>query len=120
MSHFSKLSVMCKDKKLAAKVAEMRGWTVEHADVYENPWKASNETIRNVTLYRGSNGQVKMAVDAKGNVIHDAWSMGRDAFSFLQDYSEEYIKKTAKADGAMVKNLGVDADGCRVLEIEYV
>ena len=119
MSHFSTLKVCVKDKKMAAKVAQGRGWTVEHVDVYENPWKLSGESVKNVDLYRSSNGQVMLAVDAKGNVIHDSWSMGRDAFRFLQDYSEEYINKTARVDGAIVKNLGVDADGTRVLEIEY-
>ena len=119
MSHFSKLKVQLKDKKLGGDCAKRLGWTTEHVDVYENPWKWAKESIKNVTLYRDARGQVKMAVAANGDVIHDAWSMGREAYGFLRDYSEAYIRKTAAAEGAMVYNKGVDAQGNLVLELEY-
>lgn len=119
MSHFSKLKVQMKDKKLGADVARRRGWTTVHVDQYENPWKAANERINDCTLFRDSRGQVKLAVDAKGNIIHDFWSMGGEAFSFLRDYSEAFIRKTAAAEGAVVSSKGVDAQGNLVLELEY-
>ncbi len=119
MSHFSTLKVSIKNRALAVKVAQQLGWTCEHADVYENPWKLAKESIKDCTLFKDAHGRVKMAVDAKGNVIHDDWSMGKEAFGFLRDYSEAYIRKTASAEGAMVHSKGVDAQGNLVLELEY-
>jgi len=119
VSHFSTLKVQLKDMALARRLAERRGWTVEQTAEFVNPWRAANESVKDCTVFRDTKGQPKLVVDRLGNVIHDAWSMGRDAFSFLQDYSEAFIRKTAAAEGAQVINKGTDANGCRVLEIEY-
>lgn len=119
MSHFSTLKVQVKQAKLAADVAAKMGWACEHAEEYHNPWKAARESVKDCTLYRDAHGKVKLIVDGKGNVIHDAWSMGKEAFDFLRQYSEQFIRKTAASEGAQVHDCGVDAEGCRVLEIEY-
>ncbi len=118
MSHFSKLNVMVKKSAIANDVCKRLGYTKEHADVYENPWKYANESIKDCMLYK-KDGQVKFVVDNKGNVVHDSWSMGTDVDEFLREYSTEYIRRTAAADGAIVRNKGVDADGQIVLEVEY-
>ena len=118
MSHFSKLSVQVKNMVLAKKVAEGRGWTVKKVDRFDNPWRAAKEHVDNCHVF-SANGQTKLVVDSAGNVIHDAFSMGRDVNSFLQGYSEAYIRKMAAEEGARVVNKGVDANGSIVLEIEY-
>ncbi len=118
MSHFSKLSVCVKKPTIANAICERLGYTKEHADVYENPWRLAKESVKDCTLYK-KDGQVKFVVDNKGNVIHDGWSMGYDVRDFLREYSMEYIKRTAAAEGATVRNKGVDADGQIVLEVEY-
>lgn len=119
MSHFSTLKVQIKKAKIAEQVCKQFGWVQEHVAEYENPWKAANEMVKNCTLYKDTRGKVKMVVDKLGNVIHDTWSMGTEAFQFLQKYSEEFIRTTAKAEGAQVTTKGVDNDGNIVLEIEY-
>ena len=118
MSHFSKLSVCLKKPAIANALCERLGYTKEYAEVYENPWKRANESVKNCTLYK-KDGQVKFVVDEKGHVIHDSWSMGKDVQEFLREYSLEYIKRTAAAEGATVRNKGVDADGQLVLEVSY-
>ena len=119
MSHFSKLKVQMKDKKLGGDVAKRLGWTMEKAGIYHNPWKYAKESVKDCTIFKDARGTVKLVVDARGNVIHDSWSMGNEAFGFLRDYSEAFIRKTAAADGAIVSNKGVDANDCFVLELEY-
>lgn len=119
MSHFSKLKVRVKDRKLGSECARRLGWSTVHVDEYENPWRAAKERVKDVTLFRDARGQVKLALAANGDVIHDAWSMGKEAYGFLRDYSEAFIRKTAAAEGAFVSNKGVDAQGNIVLELEY-
>ena len=119
MSHFSTLKVCVKKIALAKKVAQDMGWTVEFVDKYDNPWRYAKESVSEVNLFKNASGKVMMAVDSKGNVIHDSFSMGNDAFKFLRNYSEEFIRKTAAADGAMVVCKGEDSSGNRILEIEY-
>ena len=118
MSHFSKLSVMIKKSSVAKSICDRLGYTREHVAQYDNLWKYGNEHIKDCTLYK-KDGQVKFVVDAKGNVIHDSWSMGSDVNEFMREYSMEYIKRTAASEGATVRNKGVDADGQIVLEVEY-
>lgn len=119
MSHFSKLKVQMKDRKLGGEVAARFGWTMETVAEYRNPWKDANESVKNCTLLKDSCGKVRMVVDAGGNVIHDSWSMGKEAFAFLRDYSEAFIRKAAASEGAMVTSKGTDAQGNLVLELEY-
>ena len=117
MSHFTKLAVQLKDKLIIKQICKNLEVTSKHVDVYENPWKASKEKINNCTLYSHA-GKVIFAVDSKGNVIHDEWSMGTMAYTFMKEYSVSYIKKVARNEGATVTN-HLDSEGNLVLEIAY-
>lgn len=118
MSHFSKLRVQVKDAHVAHKVAEKMGWTIKMEDKHVNGW--SRETITNCSVYRDGQGKVKMVVDANGDVIHDAFYMGREANQFLCEYSEDFIRSMASREGAMVRDMGIDNQGNRVLEVAYL
>ena len=118
MSHFSRLKVQCKDEHIMHKVARKMGWFIKPEAEYVNRW--SGETITNCRVVRDNTDRVKMVVDADGNVIHDAYSMGNEAHKFLCEYSEEFIRSMAAREGAMVKHLGTDNQGNRVLEVAYL
>ena len=119
MSHFSTLKVQVKKEAYAHEVAQKMGLTFEKVAEFKNPFTFANESVKDCTVYRDALGKPKLVVDKTGNVIHDTWSMGKDAFKFLQEYSELFIRKTAASEGATVVSKGVDENGCRVLEIEY-
>ena len=118
MSHFSRLRTQIKKPAIANAICDRLGYTRESVQKYDNPWRLANESIKDCTLYK-KDGEVKFVVDKKGNVIHDDWSMGNDVQHFLREYSLEYIKRTAAAEGATVRSKGVDASGQIVLEVEY-
>jgi hypothetical protein len=118
MSHFTRLKIQVRDEKAAHKVAEKFGWTITHEGSHVNSF--SKEEVRDCDVYReNSSGKIRMVVLPEGDVIHDAFYMGRDANKFLCEYSEEVIRSMAAREGATVQNCGVDQQGNRVLELVY-
>jgi len=119
VSHFSTLKVKLQDEKLAGKVAEQMGFTWSREAEYVNRFD-SRERLTDCMVYRDAQGRVKLVVDKQGNVIHEQLIMGREAFQFLCQYSEAFIRRMAEAEGATVVDCGVDKTGAQVLEICYV
>ena len=45
MSHFSKLTTMIKKPHIAKAICDRLGYTKEHVEKYDNPWRLANESI---------------------------------------------------------------------------
>jgi hypothetical protein len=118
MSHFSTLKVQVKNLPVANPVFLEMGFTPQFEKEYRNPF-SSSELVKNCQVIRDVKGKVKFVIAENGDVIHDAFYMGREATVFLRKYSEAYIRYTASREGATVKNLGEDTNGNIVLEVAY-
>jgi hypothetical protein len=119
MSHFSKLKVQIKDRKLAESVFKTLNWTSMQVEEYFNPW-SMREVVKNALAVKKADGRVALVIAENGDVIHDPYYMGQDAFTFLKQYTEAFIRAASAREGARVNSLGVDKSGNTILEVTYV